>query len=200
MPPILRSFVLGALVCLLTLAVWPTAADASFQGFNGKLVFSSWPASCATNCGRFVRLFTVNPDGTGVTQIGSTTPITVPSLLSDDGPRWSPDGTRVAFTRSTLDATGSTVSSDAYTADAVGGHLTHGTSGFDPTWLPDGRLAVRDSQTGTVSIVNADGTNRTTFLPFFNGSSLAWSPDGTSIAFERFSDIWTMRSDGCAQT
>src|SRR5438874_1880318 len=145
MPPILRRFVLVTLVCLLTLVVSSTAADASFQGFNGKLVYSSWPASCVSNCGRFVRLFTVNPDGTGVTQIGSTTPITVPSLLSDDGPRWSPDGTRVAFTRSTLDATGSIVSSDVYTVDADGGHLTHVTSGFEPTWLPNGRLAVRDS-------------------------------------------------------
>lgn len=199
MPSNLRTLV-GLAVCLLTLTISPTAADAAFQGFNGKLVFSSWPASCASNCGRFVRLFTVNADGTGLTQIASTAPMTEPSLLSDNGPRWSPNGSRIAFTRATLDGTGSSLSSDVYTVDASGGDLTYVSSGFDPTWLPDGRLAVRDSHTGTVSIVNADGTNRTTLLPFFNGSSLAWSPDGASIAFERFSDIWLMRSDGSAQT
>ena len=187
------------IVCLLAFITAPAGADAAFPGFNGKLVFSSFPASCRFNCGRFVRLFTVNADGTGLTQIVSTTPMTEPSTVYDESPTWSPDGARIAFTRMTLDETGSIFTFDIYTVDANGGDLTYVTPGWVLDWLPDGRLAVGDPYTGTVSLVNADGTNQTILLPGFNGSSLAWSPNGAFIAFERFSDIWMMRADGSGQ-
>jgi TolB protein len=126
--------------------------------------------------------------------------MTEAALFGDDNPRWSPDGTRIAFSRYTLDAAGSIVAVDIYTVDAVGSAVTHVTSGVEPTWLPDGRIAFRDPYTGSVSIINSDGSNRVTLLSYFDGASLDWSPDGTRIAFGRRGDVWLMNADGGGQT
>jgi len=127
-------------------------------------------------------------------------------------PRWSPDGTRVAFmsTRSGVE--------QLYVMNANGSgvvQLTHSPgfkSGVD--WSPDGtRIAYASSEagiTGPLGIIHAPGdiyvarSDGQAARRLTSGGGLnvdpEWSPDGTSIAF--FSDrggpgeIWVMAADG----
>ena len=121
---------------------------------------------------------------------------------------WSPDGTRLAFTRSVTGPhtrTGWAV--DVYIVDLDGKNLRRLTSSgaaYAPTWSPDGRRiaylgVVGATDTSDASyrlhVVNADGSgdhtllaaSRATWAP--GGHALiwppTWSPDGSRIAFSR---------------
>ncbi len=107
-------------------------------------------------------------------------------LTKDKGvhlyPRWSPDGTQIAFMSGSdlhvMDADGSNVRMIA-AANYAGAH--------PPAWSPDGsRIAFvgRDySLAHTVRTVRPDGSDR---IEIGNTQSdLAWSPDGSRIAFMR---------------
>src|SRR4051795_1673614 len=154
-----RRIAVGAAVAVLAviLAV-PSAATATVRGFNGKIVFSSYPDSCEYNCGRFVRLFTVNADGSGLAQLGTQLPMSEISDRYDEGPRFSPDGMSVGFTRSALDQSGSIVGAAAYTmrTDGSGQRVVRNGRRFIG-WLPNGRMALEDPYTGAKSTVTADG-------------------------------------------
>src|SRR3954451_24885327 len=98
--------------------------------------------------------------------------MTVAALVYDDGPTWSPDGTRIAFARATLDGSGSIVDENVYTVDASGGDLRFVASrSVEPRWLPDGRITVRDPFTSAISIVDPASGRQTSLLPVFNASS-----------------------------
>src|SRR5206468_6195366 len=68
------------------LAAAAPPARAAFPGTNGKIAFSSF-----TDSSPDPQIFTVNPNGSGETQL----------TRSDEGhavaPDWSPDGTKIAF-------------------------------------------------------------------------------------------------------
>lgn len=105
-------------------------------------------------------------------------------------PKWSPDGTRLAFDSG----------DDLYVVEADGSHLKRllggafGSGPGVPTWSPDGRRILYfytpgspDSFRGEVWSMRADGSDRR-LLP--NGSCCVgewhppiWSPDGRWIAF-----------------
>jgi Tol biopolymer transport system component len=128
-------------------------------------------------------MFTVNPDGTGLT------------LIRDSGvqPTWSPDGSRIAF----IDfGTASGNNESLYLMNPDGTGVVElvsipGSMG-DPAWAPDGtRIAFGGTGNGTqeVFVVNADGAN---LVNITNTSDPlgeiqpVWSPDGKSIAFTGF--------------
>ena len=77
----------------------------------------------------------------------------VKHLTNDRGdelhPRWSPDGTRIAFTRG----------SDIAILPGDGQSVTTLTPGSEPAWSPDGKRLVFVGENGLFSI-NADGSNR----------------------------------------
>jgi Tol biopolymer transport system component len=128
----------------------------------------------------FGRLYTVRPDGSGLTSIG-------------DGldPQWSPDGRRIAFDDS----------EGLYVANADGSYLRRlygGTSGATgpgvPSWSPDGRKLVFLKTPGRpgrysaeVWTINADGTGKKRLYHSHCCVELwappVWSPDGRMIAF-----------------
>ena len=189
----------------LTLAV-PVAlgfngpAQASFPGTNGKIICSGpiateIPSPPPAGQSR-VELFSINPDATGQTRLTNNT-------VSDLGPRYSADGTKVAWVRDnqiwTMNADGSNQQ----------GPLTSGASNsFMGDWSPDGtKLLFQSNRDGNleVYVMNADGsdpvnlTNNAT-AGANTDSQPAYSPDGTRIAFQSNRDgnrnVHVMNADG----
>ena len=186
------------------LAPPPVAADvetASDQGLMGTIAFTS------TGGGRFLQIFTMNPDGSDITQ-----------LTTDSGshlhPSWSPNWHQIAFERIY----------DIFVINADGTGLTQVThngpvtSSAQPAWSPDGRrLAFASGDRGRlygISVMNSDGTEVTPLTtPVFaydavqsSDYSPAWSPNGKQLAFVRVSrdgitsDICVMNADGSEVT
>ncbi|RJQ50890.1 MAG: hypothetical protein C4521_13145, partial [Actinobacteria bacterium] len=128
----------------------------------------------------------------------------------DFRPSWSPDGTRISFTRGNADGT----VVDIFVMDAGGGNVrqvtkTAGLREYGSAWSPDGtkflttvsEVSDREGKTTEIAIVGVDGANRKNLtsntLLDYDG---AWSPDGSKIAFIQgefeFSDVMVMDADG----
>ena len=178
-------------------------ADSAFPGSNGRIVFVSDRDAPGAN-GR--EIYTSNADGTDPLRLTT-------NAVEDTEPAYSPDGTRIAFTRS----------NDTWVMNANGSGQTVAITGpegpdSEPAWSPDGtQIVYVSNQTvpggGTTGpelfVKNADPSataRRLTDTPNNAASRApAWSPDATRIAFERGTgtnvadptkEIWTMRADG----
>jgi Tol biopolymer transport system component len=139
-------------------------------------------------------LFVMTPDGRKETRLTAAGP-------EASAPAWSPDRTRLAFSRPF-------VGSRIYVMNADGTNLRQLTDDSpygdqDPDWSPDGsRIAFQ--RNGEIVIVNADGTNPTVVphgdLDVDNFPS--WSPDGTKLAIARdrggnqIEQVWVLNVDG----
>jgi Tol biopolymer transport system component len=145
----LLGFCVLALIGLFALA-GTAGANATVPGTNGKIAFASNRDYTATSnpcpdnndsapdCG--FEIYTMNPDGTGVTRLTN-------NLFKDDKPSWSPDGKQIAFESRRDCATtsipdNSNCFSNIYVMDADGNNVRQLTSLPDsathPTWSPDG--------------------------------------------------------------
>jgi Tol biopolymer transport system component len=121
------------------------------------------------------------------------------------GYAWSPDGSRLCFTRKV----GSQAHLVLIHADGTGARLPAGRPHFfDCDWAPDGaRIATSDGTRIYVVSVADDGLTALTDRKADTTAPL-WSPDGTKIAYLRQetgsatspSDLWTIAADGSGQT
>jgi TolB protein len=121
--------------------------------------------------------------------------------MDDDRPAWSPDGSRIVFSREGalfgIPATGGT-------ARRVGRGVGNAAN---PAWSPDGKRLVYDYRKPGFAIrelyvMNADGTGIHQLTRLGQVSAFAaWSPDGKRVAFQsdyRFGhdEIYTIGVDG----
>ena len=203
----LRTIMLAVLMAAGLLAAGLLAlvepAQATFPGDNGRIAFSSNRAPGGTS-----EIYSVSSTGTEV----DLSPVTAQLTGSDNDPAYSPDGTKVAFTR-TLGG-----NTDIWTISATGGMNTNRITNDpaadeDPTWSPDGkRIAFSSNRAPATDFqiysVSSTGTEVdlnpvTTTLSGLDHDPV-YSPDGTKIAFARLTsgnwNIWTISSTGGTNT
>ena len=175
-----------AVTAVLALLAWAAPASATFPGENGRLAFER------------TQLFTVNPDGSGVTRL---TP--VGGLLARE-PAYSPDGRLIAF-----DHAGGSPSGYGIWVMSNGGENPHQitrdpqtVANLDtyPFWSPNGNRIgfVRDRD---IYVMVADGSGTPVNLTSaFANSAIdpEWSPRGDVIAFSDGGDIYVVRADASA--
>lgn len=104
---------------------------------------------------RTSQLYVMDADGSNVSVLDT-------GAVTDSEPRWSPDGSRIAF------VTGRHGATEIYVMDVDDGKLTrvtdHPGDDFTPTWSPDGtRVAFSSSRDGDaeIYIVKTDGSELT---------------------------------------
>src|SRR5262245_6311456 len=145
---------------------------------------------------QYGEIYAMNADGSNAVRLTD-------NQADDSMPAWSPDGTKIAFTRYEGASSGEIWVMEADGSNQV--NLTNDPADDQsPAWSPDGtRIAFsRYGDNGTdVYVMNADGSNQVNLTSgSLAGGEPAWSPDGTKIAFTSVSDsdleIYVMDSDG----
>jgi TolB protein len=180
------------LAAALAVVIVVTPARATFPGTNGRIVFSS------NKDGNF-ELYSMNPDGTGVSRLTNNT-------ADDINPDVSPDGSKIAFA-SNRDGNYEIYEMNFNGTSPV--RITNNPSAdLDPAWSPDGSKIVFEHDVGSnfdIFVMDADGFGpvNITNNPATDGSP-AWSPSGTRIAFSTDRDgnfeIYTMNTNGTGLT
>jgi Tol biopolymer transport system component/streptogramin lyase/major membrane immunogen (membrane-anchored lipoprotein) len=158
--------------------------DHTAPGANGLIAYS----------GGSGQIFTVHSDGSGIQQLTSGLCVGFPTGCVDGSPSWSPDGTRLVFSRATRSPSGGDVP-DIYVinADGTGERNLTSDPAYDdvPVWSPDGtRIAFASNRSGSFDIYTmnvdqagvASDLRRITTDPARDDAP-CWSPDGTKIAF-----------------
>jgi len=190
---------LGLAIALVVAMVVP-AADASFPGRNGRLVFVSDRAASPGQAERDGDLYTIGADGRGLKTLTA-------DRIFEWTPKWAPRGKRLVFSR--FVAAANVYALHVVRADGSGLKKTtspRGMNDISPSWSPSGRRiafvrAPANSKgwaCARVHVVNADGTGLTRVTPECNQyGELAWSPDGRHFAFRRSgSELYVMDADG----
>jgi Tol biopolymer transport system component len=159
-----------------------TAAQAAYPGTDGKITFV-----------RSHQVYSVRSDGSGLRQLTTAN--------QNDHPKWSPDGTRIAYVHH---STGG--NSQVWVMNADGSHQQQVTGGHyatEPSWSPDGqwlvygRSATVGDQDATLSKIRSTAPfgSPITLLGHFEGETdadnattgvngtVAWSPTGNDIYY-----------------
>jgi uncharacterized repeat protein (TIGR01451 family) len=167
---------------------------------DGKKLAITFPETSETS-----NIYAVNVDGSGS--------VALTSSGHDFGPTYASDGLRIAFTSSRReDASDTGDRVYIMNADGTGQHklFSSAPSGLvaedQPAWSPDGqRLAfIGETIEGGLSkmdiyVANADGTGLarlTNFGILDVQNTLAWTRDGSKVAFTANRDIQTIAADG----
>jgi TolB protein len=141
---------------------------------DGKRIAFSARESASLSRGA---IYTINSDGSGLNQIREESGCCVYDVLGPDS--WSPDGSRIVFTRD-HGQTGR----DLYSVKADGSslvRLARGVASGSASWSPDGHRIVFSRQDG-VYVMDADGEHQAKVPDVPAGaSSPVWRPSRTSL-------------------
>ena len=189
------AVVLAVAVAVVAVAVGTVALGRSEAGpAHGALI----AYSCKEKKNPWYAICVVGRDGSDGRR--------VTSKLATTDPAWSPDGSRIAFTRNE-DVGESTLftSDDVFVIDADGSNaqqLTQdrvGRSRGQPAWSPDGsQIAYVDGASvsstvsfrfGRLTVVDVDGSGARRVTDGNFDADPDWSPDGREIAFTRGVDL-----------
>jgi Tol biopolymer transport system component len=136
-------------------------------------------------------IYVVNADGTGKTRLTR-------DPAEEFGPAWSPDGTKIAFSR----FTGRRYQLFVMNADGTNAvQLTDGDgAASDAAWSPDGSRIAYTLCRGScdIYVMNADGSGarRLTYGERPGDESPTWSPDGRRIAFADLTGLFVVDAAG----
>jgi dipeptidyl aminopeptidase/acylaminoacyl peptidase len=129
-------------------------------------------------------------------------------------PRWSPDGSRIAFVMSPRGHLPRYAGDGAiYVMNANGSGIRRLTSGWRaswPAWSPDGsRIVFVRNQGEELVVMDSDGSNQQVIARNRGYYQLpSWSPDGKTILYQsrplrhrrrEFTAVFTIRSDGTGE-
>jgi hypothetical protein len=163
------------------------AYDPVWSPDGTKIAFYGYPRG-AVQGGANYDVYVMSADGSAVANL-TTTPADVESWFSQLNPKWSPDGTRIAYD-----------GDDGLYVVKVDGSGTRIASGQDATWSPDGTRIAFGGQ-GGIFAVSPDGNGlvQLTSGPGFDEFP-AFSPDGSRIAYQHSQGderaIYIMNVDG----
>lgn len=171
----------------------------TFSADGQRIAFGSNRAAGVDNPEKDAEIFTVNLDGTGLTQLTR-------NAARELHPDYSPDGRKIAFVSDRDFAPG------IYTMTSDGTKQKKrsrgsGTVFASPGWSPDGgRITFMSNQDGGDDVytmrAGGSGQKRLTVNGVPTDSAPVFSPDGRKIAFQSNRDgnfeIYAMNADGSA--
>ena len=171
--------------------------DAPAWSPDGSLI--AFRFSVQRPLGLVSRIFVVNADGSGgLRQVSPDDPDPSQFSYNDDGPTWSPDGTRLIFTRNGV--------LHVINADGTGlAPLPNEDGASLPDWSPNGARVAYANATGDIVVRNADGSDPVQLTATgAQESSPRWAPDNARLVFCRMvngvSQLFTINADGTSET